>query len=260
MSTTKCLTLSHSADCDRRYNSMAGRKNSEPYYFHTLLELLKLGAKKDYTRIATAEVGERLGVTQQAASFQLKELERLGLVSKRKVGKYVAVKITDLGLSSIASVYFDLKESLEGSGGDFLFHGTVFRGLGQGAFYIGMPKFKSQFSKLLGFVPYAGTLNVRLHAPIEIHFNRLLRSTRAGIQILAFEDQKSHEVYGPLKCFKAVVNDSQEAAIVFYEKTHYNDSVLEVISPIQLRKKLGLDRNDREITVKVSTDVTQSSA
>ena len=237
---------------------MAGRKNSEPYYFHTLLELLKLGAKNDYAKIATAEIGDRLGITQQAASFHLKELERFGLVSKKKVGKYVAVKITDSGLSSLASVYVDLKETLEGSGNEFSFHGKVFRGLGQGAFYITLPRFKSQFSKLLGFEPFPGTLNVRLYSPIEIHFSRLLRSTKAGIEIHSYEDGKSHEVYGPLRCFKAVVNDTYESALVFTEKTHYNDSVLEIISPHHLRRKLGLDREDDEVSVKVFADVARS--
>lgn len=238
---------------------MAGRKNSEPYYFHTLLELLKLGAKNDYAKIDTTQVGQKLGITQQAASFHLKELERLGLVSKRRVGKYVSVKITDAGLSSLASVYVDLKEILEGSGSEFSFHGKVFRGLGQGSFYISLPRFKIQFAKLLGFEPFAGTLNVRLYSPIEIHFSRLLRSTKAGIQIESFEDSKSREVYGPLKCFRAVVNDSCEGAAVFTDKTHYNDSVLEIISPHHLRKKLGLDDESDKVTVKVYADMAGSA-
>ncbi|MDG6997506.1 MAG: DUF120 domain-containing protein [Nitrososphaerota archaeon] len=227
---------------------MPGRKDANQYYFHTLLGLLKLGAKYDYVKISTKEIGERLGVTQQAASFQLKELERLDLISKKRVGKYLAVKISDRGLSSLATVYFELKEILEGS--EFSFHGKAFHGLGQGAFYISMPKFKNQFVKLLGFEPFPGTLNVRLYSPIEIHFSRLLRSTKEGIEIREFEDIKSQESFGPLKCFRVTVNDSLEGAVVFTDKTHYNDSVLEIISPHQLRKKLSSD----DVVVKVFAD------
>lgn len=211
---------------------------------------MKHGAKHEYAKITTSEIGEKLGITQQAASFQLKELERLGLISRRRVGKYLALKISDSGLSSLAAVYVELKEILEGGTSEFVFHGKMFRGLGQAAFYINQAKFRSQFSKRLGFEPFAGTLNVRLYSPIEIHFSRLLRATKAGIQIGEFEDARSHEVYGPLKCFRAIVTESFEGAVVFTDKTHYNDSVLEIISPHHLRKKLVSD----EVTVKVYAD------
>lgn len=231
---------------------MSNRRKIEPYYLYTLLELVRLGAKSEYTKVATSELGKRLGVTQQAASFRLKELEKLGYISRKKVGKRVAVRIAEEGLASLASVYVDLNEILQVNTNELEFHGRVFRGLGQGSFYISLPKFRKQFAKFLGFEPYPGTLNIRLHSPVEIHLSRLLRSSKSGIEIHAFKDSHIHETFGPLKCFKALINKEYDGAVVFTDKTHYNESVLEIISPHHLRKKLGIDQDsDKEITVRV---------
>jgi len=61
-------------------------------------------------------------------------------------------------------------------------------------------------------------------------------------EIEGFEDgQRS---YGRAKCFKTIINDEVEGAIIIIERTHYDDTVLEIIAPINIRKKLGLNEGD----------------
>ena len=79
-----------------------------------LLELLKLKAKEGFAQLKTTELGENLGISQQAASLQLKELEGNGLIAKKSApGNRLAVKITEKGLGVIGTIYSDLSNALE---------------------------------------------------------------------------------------------------------------------------------------------------
>ena len=117
-----------------------------------------------------------------------------------------------------------------------MFHGKIFRGLGQASYFIGLQGYRRQCAKLLGFVPYPGTLNLRIHSPLEIYQSKTLKLNYEGIQLEGFTFNKRE--YAPLKCFKGVVDDLYPVAIVYTDRTHYNDSVIEIISPERLRDKL----------------------
>ncbi|MHB2035675.1 MAG: DUF120 domain-containing protein [Nitrososphaerales archaeon] len=218
----------------------------KPYELLMLLELLKLKAKDGFAQLKTTELGENLGISQQAASVQLKELEGKGLIArKRATGNRLAVKITEKGLGVIGSVYTDLSAALENEAmerKEVVFHGKVFRGLGQASYFIGLQGYRKQCVRLLGFLPYPGTLNLRLESPLEIYQSKLLKLNYDGTQLEGFVHNKKE--YAPLKCFKAVVNDSYRAAILYTDRTHYNDSVIEIISPDRLRDKLELAEED----------------
>jgi riboflavin kinase len=51
--------------------------------------------------------------------------------------------------------------------------------------------------------------------------------------------------YGPAKCFKAKVESKYDAGALIIERTHHGESVLELISPLDLRKTLSLRDGDR---------------
>jgi riboflavin kinase len=76
---------------------------------------------------------------------------------------------------------------------------------------------------------------------------RELRS-REGLKIGGFENGK--RTYGGARCYRSVVNDKYPAAILVIDRTHYDDSVMEIISPVNFRKELGLKNGD-EVTVAV---------
>jgi riboflavin kinase len=115
---------------------------------------------------------------------------------------------------------------------------------------VSLTGYKRQFTKFLGFAPYPGTLNLRLVSATQIEQKRLLRSM-AGIFIEGFED--SARSYGPARCFRARIAETQRGAALVIERTHYDDTVLELISPANLRKELTLKDGD-ELSATVHLD------
>jgi riboflavin kinase len=222
-------------------------KKLKPYHIPTLLELVKLGAMQSSVPISTSELGRRLSISQQAASKHLLELEKSDFIQRTRVGSRLAVKITEEGAAALRWYSGELKSALAAEKHEVSFKGKIFQGLGEGAYYVGLHGYRKQFVRLLGFEPYPGTLNVRLASPIEIDQKRQLRF-RHGLQVEGFED--SSRTFGPAKCFKAVVNGRAPAGVLVIERTHYDDSVLELISPRNLRKELNL-KEDEEVTVDV---------
>jgi riboflavin kinase len=221
---------------------------AKPTYLQTMLELLLLGAKDKPVELSTIDLAKRIGKSQQAASKHLLELEQNGYIERTKAGKRTLVKLTKLGNDVLLQIHLQLKTALEGKPQKSEVNGTVFTGLGEGAYYISLNGYRKQFVKKLGFDPYLGTLNLRLTSPLD----RMVRDTLEklpGIKIEGFED--GHRTYGGAKCFTARLNDSVHGAVLVLERTSHDNSVLEVIAPVRLRDKLNLKDGD---PVKVSID------
>jgi riboflavin kinase len=53
--------------------------------------------------------------------------------------------------------------------------------------------------------------------------------------------------YGWVKCYRAVINDGavDNAAVLVLERTHYDDSMLEVIAPMSIKKVADIKNGDR---------------
>ena len=94
-----------------------------------------------------------------------------------------------------------------------------------------------QFIEKLGFDPYPGTLNLRLLT----EYDRIARQEIAeypSIYINGFEDES--RTFGPVRCYRALVNNKAEGAILVAGRTHYDKSVVEIISTEYLRDHLNL--------------------
>ncbi|MEM2750779.1 MAG: DUF120 domain-containing protein [Nitrososphaerales archaeon] len=227
-------------------------KSIKPAHFLTLLELLLLGAKDRAIQLSTIELAKRLRKSQQAASKHLCELEKEGYITRIRDGKVGSVKLTNKGVETLISIYSSMKSILEAVPKVFEFKGYVFSGFREGAYYISLNGYRRQFIEKLGFDPYPGTLNVRLIPGVDRELKREL-NRYPGITIDGFEDQ--YRTYGGAKCFPAIINDSLKCVVILSERTHYDDSVIEIIAPIQIRKELHLKDGDL-IKVKVySTSV-----
>ena len=213
-----------------------------------LFELVKLRAHLNYVEVSTEEIAARTGHSQQAASQHLQKLEKLGLIERRRTGLRFAVKLTPKGVDIVTSEYAQLKTAVEGKNEEIIFTGRLFQGLGEGAYYIGLDGYKQQFSKVLGFDAFPGTLNLKLESPIQMEQKRELRS-REGLKIAGFAN--GERTYGGARCYRAEVGDKYPAAVLVIDRTHYDDSVMEIISPVNLRKGLGLKNGD-EVKVVVS--------
>lgn len=223
------------------------RDGLTPQDITTLLELFKNRAGYIYVPISSATLGKSLALTQQAASKRLVELEKRGMIDRRHAGRGFSVKLTPRGFDAVQSFYGSLKGAIEGQSSEFVFHGKVFTGLGEGGYYVSLHGYARQFLGKLGFEPFPGTLNLRLSSPVQVEQRRQLQFLK-GIEIQGFED--GARTYGPVTCFKALLEYKHPAAVLGIERTHYDDSVIEVISPANLRKTFGLrDGDECSVTV-----------
>src|ERR687893_1444475 len=197
-------------------------------------------------------IGKGIGRSQQAASKHLLDLETSGYIERLKKGQKFADKVTDKGYSEIQSLYLSLRAALESAPETMDFEGNVISGMGEGAYYMSLEGYRRQFREKLGYEPYPGTLNVRLTDQIYMN-GRLELGKHPSIFINGFSD--GTRTYGWVKCYRAVINDGaiDNAAVLVLERTHYDDSMLEVIAPISIKQAAGIKNGDK---IKVQVRLT----
>jgi len=215
-----------------------------------LIELTALGAHEKTVRISTTSLAERMSVSQQTVSRRLIELEKKKLIERRLSHHGEDIRLTERGVDILREVYTVLKEVFTDIESRFTIKGEVFEGFGEGAYYMSRRGYYIQFIEKLGFQPYPGTLNLKLTRPHDLEMRRQL-DLLPGVKIEGFdEDDRS---FGRVRCFKAVINEVINGAVILISRTHYSFSTLEVISTINLRKQLNLQNGDN-ITVRILLD------
>src|ERR671933_1815999 len=216
---------------------------------HTMAELLLCGARHNFIEVTTTDLGRNIKRSQQAASKYLVDLEAAGYIERLRKGRKVRVKITDRGYSEIENLFLRLRSAIESIPTTIHFEGTVVSGMGEGAYYMSLEGYRKQFKKKLGYEPYPGTLNVKLTDQIYMNA-RLELDKHPSIFINGFSD--GARTYGWVKCYRATINDGSidNAAVLVLERTHYDDSMVEVIAPISIKQAADLKNGDR-IKVKV---------
>ncbi|MDE1858253.1 MAG: CTP-dependent riboflavin kinase [Thaumarchaeota archaeon] len=213
----------------------------------TLLHLVRLGAVRSFSVVSSGRLGDSLGVSQQAASLRLRGLQAAGLVERAQSGRGLAVRLTDAGLDLVEAFMADAAANLEKGRSALAFRGTLFTGMKEGGYYVSLEGYSGGFSGALGFKPFPGTLNLRLTSQAMIDQRRRLDLMK-GIEIPGFSDSKRS--FGPVKCFRAKVAARLPGAALAIERTHYDSSVLEVISPVNVRRALALkDGDECSVTV-----------
>jgi riboflavin kinase, archaea type len=217
----------------------------------TLAELLVMGAGQGYIEINTSKLGKRINKSQQAASKHLLELESLGFIARARTGQKFKVRVTDRGYKEIENMSSLLKRALEAPSQSTLisFEGKVVSGMGEGAYYMSLEGYRTQFIEKLGYQPYPGTLNVKLSE--QLYTNPRHDIDRSShIYIDGFSD--GSRTYGWVKCYPADINDGAitDSAILILERTHYDNSLLEVIAPVCIKDYLGI-RNGDNVKIRV---------
>lgn len=203
----------------------------------TLTELLSKGAKNNYVTITTSTLGKQIGKSQQAASKHLLELEQGGFISRITAGRKVSVKLTQRGHEQISEIYGILKNSLEATPSTIDVDGVLVAGMGEGKYYMSLKGYTKQFLHKIGYVPFPGTLNVKLDKKEQIESLRQLANLE-GVKIDGFSDGK--RTYGWVRCFACKINGKVDAQLILLERTHHDLSTIEIISKAEIRKKLGL--------------------
>jgi riboflavin kinase len=215
----------------------------------TLLTLAEIGAHKRTAKISTEYLAEKLGVSQQTASRYMIELERNGWIKRTITPEGSLIKINDKGTSELKKLYSNLRFLIETAyPPSVTLEGTVFTGLGEGAYYITKEHYKKQFIEKLGFTPYPGTLNLKLTTEYDLKTRTELDAYPA-IEIQGFKNED--RTFGVVKCYPATINNKVKGALIFALRSHYDNSVLEVIAPVCIRKHLNL-KDGHKVKVEVN--------
>lgn len=210
----------------------------------TLAHLLKFGKGGACVEITTTELGNIISRSQQSASKYLVELEKAGLLERTKAGQKFRIMITDRGVDEVLNLHETIKGSIEVLDKSGLqLDGKVVSGMGEGAYYMSLEGYRNQFSEKLGYEPYAGTLNLKLLNQSSVRM-RSMMDNYPSVFIRGFTD--SSRSYGWVKCYPAILNDGavDKAAVIVLERTHYDNSMLEVIAPIGIKDLLGIKNGD----------------
>ena len=216
----------------------------------TLSYLLSKGAKYNYVSITTSSLGKNIKKSQQAASKHLLELEQNQFVERIINGRNISVKITPKGFSEMVKLSAILQKSLGSSPSHVELKGTLVSGMGEGAYYMGLKGYTKQFESKIGYVPYPGTLNVKLDQ--KIHQEAIKQfETLDGVKIKSFSNGK--RTYGWVKCFNAKLNNSANCELIILERTHHDDSIIELISKTCLRKIAKL-KDGSKVSIKIQID------
>ena len=122
--------------------------------------------------------------------------------------------------------------------------GQIVTGIGVGNRFIGMEWVREQILEKLGFDPYLGTLNLRMDEENSRRYHSILEG-REGIPIKPLDER-----YYRGKCYRSRINDRVDGAIVVPNVPDYPADLMELIAPVNLRERFGLQHGG-EVTVEI---------
>lgn len=209
-----------------------------------------MGAHRRTAKISTEYLAGKLGASQQTASRYLIELEGIGWIERTITPEGCLIRITGAGMKELNKLYLTLRALMEASyPPSITLEGTVFTGFGEGAYYISKESYRKQFIEKLGFDPYPGTLNLKLVTDYDLKTRNELEAY-PGVEIEGFKDED--RTFGPVKCYPVIIGNEVKGALILALRSHYDASVLEIIAPVPLRKRLKL-RDGQKVKVEVLT-------
>jgi riboflavin kinase, archaea type len=223
-------------------------EKQEWQHLYMLLKLAEMGAFRRIAKISTEYLAKKLGISQQTASRYLIELERKGWIQRKINPDGSLIKIEESGTRELQKLFLTIKVLMEKSyTPSVTLEGTVFTGLGEGAYYIGKDYYRKQIVEKLGFEPYPGTLNLKLLSDYDIK-TRLELDAYPAIEVKGFQNED--RTFGLVKCYPAIIGTEVKGALVTALRSHYDASVLEIIAPVCLRKALCL-KDGNKVKVEV---------
>ena len=215
----------------------------------TLAELLSKGARYNFVQITTSSLGKSIKKSQQAASKHILELENGGFIERVMTGRHVSVKITQKGYSELVKLHSILGSTLVSSPSQLELSGSIISGLGEGAYYMALNGYTKQFKVNIGYIPFPGTLNIKLN---QLQATQIIQQLDEldNVMLEPFSDGK--RTYGWVKCFHATLNESIKCELIRLERTHHDSSVIELISKNNLRKTAHLQTGSK-VTIRINT-------
>ena len=193
----------------------------------TLTQLLSKGARYNFVQLTSSSLGKSVQKSQQTASKYLMELENDGFIKRFMKGRKVFVRITNKGYAELVKLHSLLGSSLGAFPSSIELKGEIISGMGEGAYYMSLKGYTKQFKSKIGYVPFPGTLNVKLYQKEYLEAIQQVDDLD-GQKINSFSDGK--RTYGWVKCFTAKLNRTINCQLIRLERTHYDNSIIELIS------------------------------
>ncbi len=204
------------------------------------------GGCKGPVFVSSQTIGEMLAISPQTASRRLKGLDTGGFLTRTIVPDGQHVTLTGAGEAELRKEYQEYSRIFSEHNKGYILNGTVVSGIGEGKYYMSLGPYKEQFNTHLGFEPYPGTLNIRLSSssiPVRKKIDAL-----EWIRIKGFSTDG--RTFGDAKCLPCHIG-TIPCGIVMPGRTHYPEDIIEVIAPVALRRKLGVEDTDT-VTVEVA--------
>lgn len=255
------------------------------HHITTLAYLLSRGARHSYVEMTTKELGRKISKSQQSASRHLADLERDGLIERgpptstggggggggggtaASRGGRTSVRVTQRGFEELERLSSVLRDSIAPVDSADLaritLSGVLVSGMGEGAYYMTLDGYTRQFRSKVGYVPFPGTLNVRLSGRRHMEAVRRLKSERVGRMIDSFSDGR--RTYGWAICYPALLRagpagdggDSTgsktaevQCDLITLERTHHDDSIIELISAVCIREATMIS-DGSDVTIEI---------
>ena len=213
----------------------------------TLTQLLSKGARYNFVQLTSSSLGKSVQKSQQTASKYLMELENGGFIERFMKGRKVFVKITNKGYAELVKLHSLLGSSLGKFPSSIELKGEIISGMGEGAYYMSLKGYTKQFKSKIGYVPFPGTLNVKLYQKEYLEAIQQIDDLD-GQKINSFSDGK--RTYGWVKCFTAKLNRTINCQLIRLERTHYDNSIIELISKNNICKVANLKLGSK-VSIKI---------
>ncbi|KAA2282766.1 DUF120 domain-containing protein [Candidatus Nitrosocosmicus agrestis] len=243
--------------------------NFNYFHFLALVYLLSNGGKDNYLEITSSQLSKILNRSQQTASKVLIDLEKENLIERVKNNKRFGMKLSQSGFEVLQDIYDILKSSMEYSQQQQIsFKGKIVTGMGEGAYYMSLEGYKKQFRDKLGYEPFPGTLNVKIEDKFYMNSRRDLIN-QPSIHVEGFKN--TDRSFGWVRCYPATLvkdqsirqtsprlspnlepgsisNSNQnimtDVHVLLLERTHHDNSMIEVIGPFNLKAMANLKNGD----------------
>ena len=118
--------------------------------------------------------------------------------------------------------------------------GRLISGSGKGHFFTELEWAKKQFVEILEFEPVPGTLNILLQETT----NQLILELRHD-RTYVMEPPSGDFCRGIL--LRAVIGDDVKGAVIIPQVQNYDSRLLEILAPVNLRKRFGLKDGDEVV-------------
>lgn len=127
---------------------------------------------------------------------------------------------------------------------DKVIKGRVFSGLGKGAYFTQLDWVKQQCLEKLGFIPFAGTLNIQ----VSEGYLDLAQQMRAEAEIDVVPPSPD---FCPAKAIPISIGNIKAAIIVPHAEEFTNEvysaDIIEVIAPVEVKKVLDIKDGDEVV-------------